>query len=561
MCARVLAASAADIPSYLNNLKSRTPLFQFTLDSASQVHVLTGKDALKLLLSPVPSNLELVGVSGDSIRADVMGRLFVALRDPATGCIYHVDFGVAHGLDGCPLNILSLPLLYQSGAIAHFEPGNCYFQLRADAPRLPFEYSRDGMFQIMASLPVVDPPSVQPAAASTSYAAEGISLATSASLKVWHRRLGHLSAKELARIHASGLVDGFKVSGPVTSSCRCDTCRQAKIRRVPTARSREHLSKATFVGHTVSADTKELPFISFRGHRYYIVFADHFSRYRFVYFMESKDQSVSVLRRFLADMDRLGFRVHCIQTDRGSEFFEQEGESKFNAGRRLHDFNLLCEQRNILHIVQPVEMKEKLAESCILDLSRDVSAMLWEPRLCPAFWADACAYACLIHNRVPNSFLGGDRTPEGVLTGHRVRWDKFRVFGCDVYEVIPNNKLAKVPGIPRGRKCIFVGFDVDRAGFKLFDPTARTYHSAGDVYFFEDFSERIDALRHHDQRRAIMRRGEEQPIVMNDFDDETADAVRSLYLDPDSAAPAVSADLPGEAAADLDASLGGALDS
>jgi len=72
-------------------------------------------------------------------------------------------------------------------------------------------------------------------------------------------------------------------------------------------------------------------------------------------------------------------------------------------------------------------MKEKLAETCILDLSRDVSAMLWEPRLCPAFWADACAYACLIHNRVPNSFLGGDLTPEGVLTGHRVRWDKFRV--------------------------------------------------------------------------------------------------------------------------------------
>jgi len=192
--------------------------------------------------------------------------------------------------------------------------------------------------------------------------------------------------------------------------------------------------------------------------------------------------------------------------------------------------------------------------------------MLWEPRLCPAFGADTCAYACLIHNRVPNSFLGGDRTPEGILTGHRVRWDKFRVFGCDVYEVIPNNKLAKVPGLPRGRKCIFVGFDVDRAGFKLFDPTTRTYHSAGDVYFYEDFSERIDALRHHDQRRAIMRRGEEQPIVMNDFDDETAGAVRSLYLDPDAAAPdesdgrrdLSSLDLSGEAAAALDAS-GGAL--
>ena len=53
---------------------------------------------------------------------------------------------------------------------------------------------------------------------------------------------------------------------------------------------------------------------------------------------------------------------------------------------------------------------------------------------------------------------------------------------------------------------------------------------------------------------------------MNDFDDETAGAVRSLYLDPDAAAPdesdgrrdPSSLDLSGEAAADLDAS-GGAL--
>jgi dTDP-4-amino-4,6-dideoxygalactose transaminase len=32
-------------------------------------------------------------------------------------------------------------------------------------------------------------------------------------MMLWHRRLGHLSTKELVRIHKSGLVDGFKVSG------------------------------------------------------------------------------------------------------------------------------------------------------------------------------------------------------------------------------------------------------------------------------------------------------------------------------------------------------------
>jgi hypothetical protein len=156
--------------------------------------------------------------------------------------------------------------------------------------------------------------------------------------------------------------------------------------------------------------------------------------------------------------------------------------------------------------VQPVEMHEKLAENCFLDLFRDVNAMLWEARLSPAFWVDGCAYACLIFNNTPNGFLGGSLTPHGVVTGRRSRWDKFKVFGCDVYEVIPNNQFSKVPGIPRGRKMIFVGFDPQRAGFKLFDPVARTYHSAGDCYFFEDFSERVDALLHHDQRRALLRK-------------------------------------------------------
>jgi len=48
-----------------------------------------------------------------------------------------------------------------------------------------------------------------------------------------------------------------------------------------------------------------------------------------------------------------------------------------------------------------------------------------------------------------------------------------------------------------------------------------------------------------------MRRGEEQPIVMNDFDDETADAVRSLYLDPDVAAPNESVDSRDPSSVDL----------
>ena len=54
--------------------------------------MLTGRDSIKLLVSSVSSNLELIRLSGDSFRASFMSRPYL------------------QGLDGCSLNILSLPL-------------------------------------------------------------------------------------------------------------------------------------------------------------------------------------------------------------------------------------------------------------------------------------------------------------------------------------------------------------------------------------------------------------------------------------------------------------------
>lgn len=125
-----------------------------------------------------------------------------------------------------------------------------------------------------------------------------------------------------------------------------------------------------------------------------------------------------------------------------------------------------------------------------------------------------------------------------MLTGKRPRWDKFRVFGSDAFYVIPNDGLAKVPGIVKGKKVIFVGFSPNCNGFRVFDPESRRYSTVNNIVFYESFKHRNDALRHHDKRRELMKRGETQPVQMNDFDDdETAQGVRNLYLDPDPESP------------------------
>ena len=63
----------------------------------------------------------------------------------------------------------------------------------------------------------------------------------------------------------------------------------------------------------------------------------------------------------------------------------------------------------------------------------------------------------------------------------RARWDKLKVFGCDVFEHIPNNSLAKIPGLPKGRRLLFMGFNPLAAGWKVFDPKNRRYFSVNDA--------------------------------------------------------------------------------
>ena len=75
---------------------------------------------------------------------------------------------------------------------------------------------------------------------------------------------------------------------------------------------------------------------------------------------------------------------------------------------------------------------------------------------------------------MPN-YHTGPSTPYQILTGKRARWDKIRIFGCDAYQLIPNDPLAKVPGIIKGRKVIFVGFTNGCNGYRVFDPESRRY--------------------------------------------------------------------------------------
>jgi hypothetical protein len=517
-----------------------------TLDSGSEVHLFTYETAMELFRTLGISKLSVVGINGIPQRADVAGKLILTLKGPS-GKLYRVDLGSAHGMKGCPMNLLSLSLLVKKGAVVHFEDTNCYIIPPGATEKIPL-LQNGGLFQVPLKSPSYGDHRYAHFLGTSGGTEEeddemhhSFDLNTysflSGDLSLWHKRLAHLPKEKLLRIHGHNLVDGFHLVGNKNATCGCDTCTQAKIRHSPSHKYRAFESPARQIGDHVSTDIKSVPYPSFEGYKYAINFVDHYSGLGLVYFMRKKSEATSKLKLYVAAMAHYGIVVKHIHSDRGSEYFNQEGELIASRDQTLSDFDRFCAQNNMLHTVTPVGLKEKIAEVWFRDHFLAADAMLWEARLSPAFWCDAVAYSSYLDNRTPNAKTGTS-TPWSFLTGERTRWDKLRVFGADAYLHRPNNALAKIPGLVRGQKLIFVGFSTGMNGYRLFDPEARRYYTHSDVVFYESFRHRIDALRHHDKRRDMIKKGIDQPVVLNDFEDESADGVRNLFLPPDAPPPA-----------------------
>ena len=196
---------------------------------------------------------------------------------------------------------------------------------------------------------------------------------------------------------------------------------------------------------------------------------------------------------------------------------------------------------DITNTAIPTGSHEKHAEAHFSWISKAMDAMIHESRLSPIFWADAAVYACYLHNRIPCMDSGA--TPFTRVTNIATDWGHIRKFGASTVWKLPNDKLKKHPGIPRGQHMIFVGFSELSSGWKLFDPLTRKYVSgADDVVFYEDMSARKDSLRHFDRRRAIEKKKEKQPLIIGDnavseSDRLSIEAIRNIYIDPEEVDP------------------------
>ena len=372
--------------------------------------------------------------------------------------------------------------------------------------------------------------------------------ANSATLELWHQRLG-CSKKKISLMHKTSSALGLSVDGSKKAACKngcpCAVCQLSRASKRNPPKERVFEQECTRPFGVVHTNIKGPLLESHCGLRYSIVFIDQVTRLACTYYMSKKSEAAEKLRRYLAWVKKLGWCVGLIRADRGSEFFGQDGEYvQRDSDKTFTAFERVAEEHDVVVEASPRDGStgNGLVERYHRIIFEMASSFLRRSRMSPLFWVEAYKYAEFLYNRMTTASTG-EFTPYELVYGKRPRFDRVKVFGCDMFEHLDG--LPKVPGGVKARKGFFLGIPEDApSGYLMFDINAGMVRTVFSASFDESFVRRSCGIRVYDQARAIdsaKRRGKamgkDQPVVSELFfsepDDPLVMGVARAMLDSD----------------------------
>jgi len=136
---------------------------------------------------------------------------------------------------------------------------------------------------------------------------------------LWHRRLSHLNFRYIAHLVKDKLVNGLP-SLKFEKESLCAGCEKGKMKKASHRPKPEQGSKRCLsLLHMDLCGPMRVA--SLGGKKYVLVIVDDFSRYTWVKFLKTKDETPSEIISFIKTIQvRLQLPVQSVRTDNGTEF-------------------------------------------------------------------------------------------------------------------------------------------------------------------------------------------------------------------------------------------------
>ncbi|GJV60809.1 putative ribonuclease H-like domain-containing protein [Tanacetum coccineum] len=249
----------------------------------------------------------------------------------------------------------------------------------------------------------------------------------------WHRRMAHVNFKNMNKLAKHGLVNGLP-SKLFTNEHNCVACNKGKQHKAS--------YKAITAVSTISAPLQLLHMdlfcpTSIRSidHKYYsLVVTDDFSRFTWVFFFETKDETYGILKDFIT-------------------FIENQLTKKVKAIRK---------------------------NRTVIEAAR---TMLADFKLPTMFWTEAVSTACYILNRVLVT-QPHNKTPYELVSGKVPNISHLKPFGCLVAILNTSDHLGKFEG--KADEGFIVGYDAHSKAYRVYNLSSKKIEETLNLRYLED---------------------------------------------------------------------------
>ncbi|GKA87631.1 putative ribonuclease H-like domain-containing protein [Tanacetum coccineum] len=174
---------------------------------------------------------------------------------------------------------------------------------------------------------------------------------------LWHRRLGHVNFKTINKLVKENLVRGLPIKR-FENDQTCVACLKGKQHKASCkSKIQNSITQPLFMLHM---DLFGLTFVSsLMNKKYYLVVTDDYSRFTWVFFLATKDETSGILKSFITEVENLvDKKVKIIRCDNGtefknrvmSEFCEKKGIKKEFSVARTPQQNGVAERRILRRI-------------------------------------------------------------------------------------------------------------------------------------------------------------------------------------------------------------------
>ncbi|GJU07167.1 putative ribonuclease H-like domain-containing protein [Tanacetum coccineum] len=259
--------------------------------------------------------------------------------------------------------------------------------------------------------------------------------------KLWHRRLGHLNFKTMNKLVKGNLVRGLP-SKLFENDQTCVACQKGKQYRASCKSKTENSISLPL--HLLHMDLFGPTFVkSLMKKMYCLVVTDDYSRFTWVFFLATKDETSGILKSFITGIyNQVDYKIKVIRTPQQNGVAERRNRTLIEAAR----------------------------------------TMLADSKLPTTFWAEAVNTACYVQNRVlvvkPHN-----KTPYELFHGRTPTLSFMRPFGCPVTILNTIDHLGKFDG--KADEGFFVGYSLNSKAFRVFNSRTRIVEENLHIRFSE----------------------------------------------------------------------------